>query len=213
MDWALHLPIYLWLIVGGRRGGVVEIFRRFKSAGESCRCGSRLQAASAKLISDLSQSNVTPDSSRDIVERVLRKHRQIFAMKLVEANSRWKQEKALIAFFVAWKFILFIIVALSPGPGYDTSALVLFNPSRYRHDEFKKASISDRLIINLFRWDVFYFVKATLRDKVYEQEWAFSWAYSQLLRITTQRKTNLPLLRDHILIDKSVLIHQNALIK
>jgi phosphatidylinositol glycan class V len=83
--------------------------------------------------------------------------------------------------FCIWKVILLILAAFCPGPGYDTSALILIDPSVDRHKNFSELSRHDRLTLNLFRWDAVYFVKAAERSKVHEQEWAFSLAYSKLL--------------------------------
>ncbi|KAJ4295336.1 ER membrane glycoprotein subunit of the GPI transamidase complex-like protein [Kalmusia sp. IMI 367209] len=90
--------------------------------------------------------------------------------------------KRLILVFVAWKVLLFAVAALSPGPGYDTSAFIASSPTSLRHTEFKSWSRLDRLSLNLFRWDALYFVKSAQRGYLYEQEWAFSWAYSLLIK-------------------------------
>ncbi|KAF1950980.1 GPI mannosyltransferase 2 [Byssothecium circinans] len=97
-----------------------------------------------------------------------------------------KKYRVLTAVFFAWKCILFAIAALAPGPGYDTSALILSNPSLRRHAEFKNQDFLGRIALKLFRWDALYFVTAAQRGQVYEQEWAFSWAYSGALRMITR---------------------------
>ncbi|CAO2655941.1 Nn.00g047440.m01.CDS01 [Neocucurbitaria sp. VM-36] len=78
-------------------------------------------------------------------------------------------------------------ITFCPGPGYDTSALILFDQSNLRHENFNDLPRHDRLTLNLLRWDAFYFVRAAERGKIFEQEWAFSWAYSRLLGLTGQR--------------------------
>jgi phosphatidylinositol glycan class V len=95
--------------------------------------------------------------------------------------------RQLMLIFFVWKTLLHILTALCPGPGYDTSALILIDPSVSRHENFSTSSWSDRLVLNLFRWDALYFIKAAERGKVHEQEWAFSWAYSWLLGFVGQQ--------------------------
>jgi hypothetical protein len=94
----------------------------------------------------------------------------------------------LVVVFCLWKILLLTLAAFCPGPGYDTSTLILLDPSINRHKNFHKRSRTDRLILNLSRWDALYFVKAAERGKVHEQEWAFSWAYSKLLGFVGQCK-------------------------
>lgn len=96
--------------------------------------------------------------------------------------------KLLVVIFAAWKILLLALAAFCPGPGYDTSSLILVVPGPSRHDTFTSLSRSDRLNLNLFRWDALYTVKAAERGKVHEQEWAFSWAYSRVLSLVGQRK-------------------------
>jgi phosphatidylinositol glycan class V len=95
-----------------------------------------------------------------------------------EGGSHTRQ---LVVVFCLWKTLLLTLAAFCPGPGYDTSALILLHPSANRHNNFSQLSLTDRLTLNLFRWDALYFVKAAERGKIHEQEWAFSWAYSKLL--------------------------------
>ncbi|KAF2449451.1 glycosyltransferase family 76 protein, partial [Karstenula rhodostoma CBS 690.94] len=93
-----------------------------------------------------------------------------------------KPSTRLIQAFFAWKAVLFVLASLSPGPGYDTSALIALNRSSSRHVDFQSWSILDRVSLNSFRWDALYFIKSAQRGYHYEQEWAFSWAYSLLLK-------------------------------
>jgi hypothetical protein len=89
--------------------------------------------------------------------------------------------KRLAVIFLLWKAVLLTFAAFCPGPGYDTSALILLDPSVARHESFSDLTRRQRLTLNLFRWDALYLVKAAERGKVHEQEWAFSWAYAWLL--------------------------------
>lgn len=105
-----------------------------------------------------------------------------------------KQYGRLIVIFFAWKALLLAIAAVSPGPGYDTSGFILSGKDPRRHIDLTSQSLFDRLAINLFRWDSLYFVKAAQRGYVHEQEWAFSWTYSALLRtVATCERVHHPL--------------------
>ncbi|KAG9187446.1 phosphatidylinositol glycan, class V [Alternaria panax] len=92
----------------------------------------------------------------------------------------------LIAIFCLWKALLLLLAAFCPGPGYDTSAVILLDASSRRHHDFSSLIRHERLTLNLLRWDALYFVKAAERGLVHEQGWAFSGAYSYLLRLTGQ---------------------------
>lgn len=92
----------------------------------------------------------------------------------------------LILIFCSWKILLLGLTAFCPGPGYDTSALIMLNGSIDRHETFAALPRIGRLSLNLFRWDALYFVDAAERGYVHEQQWAFSWAYSHLLRVLGQ---------------------------
>ncbi|RAR02547.1 glycosyltransferase family 76 protein [Stemphylium lycopersici] len=100
--------------------------------------------------------------------------------------SAGRQVNRLVFIFCAWKALLLILAAFCPGPGYDTSSFILLDTSVQRHDHFHAVSRFNRFIINLFRWDALYFVKAAERGQVHEQAWAFSGVYSHLLRLTGQ---------------------------
>ncbi|KAF2830604.1 GPI mannosyltransferase 2 [Ophiobolus disseminans] len=99
--------------------------------------------------------------------------------------------KQLAVVFCIWKVLLLTLAAFCPGPGYDTSALILLDLSIERHTSFSQAPLHDRFTLNLFRWDSIYFAKAAKRYKVHEQEWAFSWAYSKFIRFIAQVGTSV----------------------
>jgi phosphatidylinositol glycan class V len=109
----------------------------------------------------------------------------VFNMATTE-RERSSCTRQLVVVFCLWKALLLTLAAFCPGPGYDTSALILLDPSANRHKNFSQISWADRLTLNLFRWDALYFVKAAERGKFHEQEWAFSWAYSKLLGFVGQ---------------------------
>lgn len=98
--------------------------------------------------------------------------------------------RRLIQAFLAWKAVLLIAAVLSPGPGYDTSALVALNPSQLRHAEVGNWSLINRLSLNLLRWDALYFTKSAQRGYLFEQEWAFSRVHSFVLDTLVKRMSN-----------------------
>jgi phosphatidylinositol glycan class V len=99
--------------------------------------------------------------------------------------------RQLIPIFIAWKTTLLLLAVLAPGPGYDTSSLILLNSSTDRHVEVQSPSVVDRLTLNTFRWDALYFVKSAQRGYVYEQEWAFSRAYSYIMNAAARCEPRL----------------------
>ena len=105
------------------------------------------------------------------------------------AISKASDRRQLIVVFCTWKALLFLLTAFCPGPGYDTSALILTDASPIRHVNLESSSRFYHFVLNLFRWDALYFVKAAERGLVYEQEWAFSPALSKLLNVTGRCET------------------------
>ena len=78
--------------------------------------------------------------------------------------------RSLSCIFIAWKIFLFAIALGSGvGPAYDTSSTLLLSPDQTTHHE----SIFD-LATRLTRWDAIYFVQASRRGYLFEQEWAFA---------------------------------------
>ncbi|MCJ1391525.1 ER membrane glycoprotein subunit of the GPI transamidase complex-like protein [Xylographa bjoerkii] len=75
---------------------------------------------------------------------------------------------SLVIMFFAWKLLLLLVAFSSPGQGYDTSTCLI------------APSIST-LPGKLVRWDAIYFTQAAQRNYIFEQEWAFSLVFSQLL--------------------------------
>ncbi|KAJ4984620.1 mannosyltransferase [Stagonosporopsis vannaccii] len=100
------------------------------------------------------------------------------------AVSKTSDRRQLVMVFCAWKALLFMLTAFCPGPGYDTSALILIDSSADRHANVRSSSRFEHGVLNLFRWDALYFAKAAERGLVFEQEWAFSPAFSTLLSVT-----------------------------
>ncbi|CAJ2505678.1 Uu.00g130720.m01.CDS01 [Anthostomella pinea] len=76
--------------------------------------------------------------------------------------------QGLLGAFLAWKAFLFAIaVGSAVGPAYDTSS-TLITTGRASYDE----SPLD-LATRLTRWDAMYFIQASRRGYLFEQEWAF----------------------------------------
>ena len=81
-------------------------------------------------------------------------------------------KRFLVLSFVTWKLILLCIAFASPGPGYDTSSILLQPASR--------------LLRRLIRWDAIYFTQLARRGYFWEQEWAFGWGFSNLVAVTSK---------------------------
>ena len=90
--------------------------------------------------------------------------------------------RSLVTVFVVWKFLLLLIAASSPGPGYDTST-TLAQPYDGTAEEGVLISLLRFFTTKLTRWDAIYFTKIASRDYLYEQEWAFGWGFTRLIRI------------------------------
>lgn len=90
----------------------------------------------------------------------------------------------LVLSFIAWKSILFCIALSSPGPGYDTSTVLL----HLNHDLAQVKPVSEwepaSRLVNLIRWDAIYFTQLARRGYLWEQEWAFGWGFTNLIAVT-----------------------------
>jgi phosphatidylinositol glycan class V len=94
--------------------------------------------------------------------------------------------RTLILSFLAWKTLLLVIAAASPGPGYDTSASLLSGSSDNPAGELPAAL--HYLVGKLTKWDAIYFVKSANRGYLFEQEWAFGWGFSRVIALCTSSK-------------------------
>ncbi|KAL2350110.1 GPI mannosyltransferase 2 [Cryomyces antarcticus] len=98
--------------------------------------------------------------------------------------------KTLFLVFILWKLLLLLIAVLSPGPGYDTSTVILLRSSltSSEHGVSTAESLIARLTIKLLRWDAIYFAKIAERGYLHEQEWAFGWGFTRLVSFIAQSK-------------------------
>jgi phosphatidylinositol glycan class V len=96
--------------------------------------------------------------------------------------------KTLIAVFVVWKCLFLLIAASSPGPGYDTST-TLAQPYDGTADNNHVVSLLRLFSTKLTRWDAIYFTRIASRDYMYEQDWAFGWGFTRLIKFFANGKT------------------------
>lgn len=92
----------------------------------------------------------------------------------------------LVLSFICWKLVLLCIVLTSPGPGYDTSTILLqsnLNLARANPEsEWEPAS----RLRSLVRWDAIFFTQLARRGYLWEQEWAFGWGFTNLVAVTSR---------------------------
>lgn len=91
--------------------------------------------------------------------------------------------RSLILIFCAWKALLLFVVYITPGPGYDTGPLVLFRKDGVEPATSTLLYLVNRLCIRVMRWDSLYFLDSIRHGYVWEQNWAFSWAFTRLISI------------------------------
>lgn len=95
---------------------------------------------------------------------------------------------SLSIIFLFWKALLFMVAILSPGPGYDTSTNLLLHRSNDAeiNNAWSRAMVK-HITHKLVRWDAIYFVTASHRGYLYEQEYAFGMGYTKLVSLLTWR--------------------------
>lgn len=95
----------------------------------------------------------------------------------------WQDACLLLIAFCLWKFILFSIVVLAPGPGYDTSSSLLVDLKGQDLVSGGVCDISAGLApaMKFVRWDAVYFSQIIRRGYIFEQEWAFGSGFPALV--------------------------------
>ena len=85
------------------------------------------------------------------------------------------------AIFWAWKALLLGVACASPGLGYDTSTRILLDSYPLTKPTTGTVSLAvEHLVLRLMRWDAIYFASLSTRGHIFEQEWAFSWAWTKI---------------------------------
>lgn len=74
--------------------------------------------------------------------------------------------------FWLWKVLLYLVVTICPGPGYDTSTSLLSVDANGQSEPLTGS-------LKFARWDSIYFLNIAEKGYTYEQEWAFG--YPKLL--------------------------------
>ncbi|GAD94438.1 DUF409 domain protein [Paecilomyces variotii No. 5] len=94
--------------------------------------------------------------------------------------------KSLTAIFWTWKLLLFLVITLSPGPGYDTCTTLLPRNSDTSDPagNFGYAGLP-AILLRFVRWDSIYFLRVAERGYLFEQEWAWGYGYTKLLSSLT----------------------------
>lgn len=93
---------------------------------------------------------------------------------------------SLVLSFIAWKLVLLCIALTSPGPGYDTSTVLLHPHSNLAQAKAGSGWELASRLSNLVRWDAIYFTQLARRGYMWEQEWAFGWGFTNLVALTSR---------------------------
>ncbi|KAI8964504.1 glycosyltransferase family 76 protein [Daldinia sp. FL1419] len=97
-----------------------------------------------------------------------------------------KPIRSLIGSFITWKVLLILIViGSSVGPAYDTSSTLLSPEIASSHE-----STFD-LATKLTRWDSIYFIQASRRGYLFEQEWAFGPGFPTIISYLSKGLSSL----------------------
>ncbi|KAF3068409.1 GPI mannosyltransferase 2 [Daldinia childiae] len=88
---------------------------------------------------------------------------------------------SLVGSFIAWKsLLLLIVIGSSVGPAYDTSSTLLSPEITSSHEP------PFDLATKLTRWDSIYFIQASRRGYLFEQEWAFGIGFPTVIFYLSQ---------------------------
>lgn len=103
----------------------------------------------------------------------------------------------LVLSFIAWKLILLCIALTTPGPGYDTSTVLLhpyINLAQAKSGfEWEPAS----RLRSLVRWDAIFYTQLARHGYLWEQEWAFGWGFTSLVAVTSRGDHYAPIPASH----------------
>lgn len=95
-------------------------------------------------------------------------------------------KRFLVLSFIAWKLVLLSVALTSPGPGYDTSTVLLQSPLNFPETKpgsnWEPGSRLNRLV----RWDAIYFTQLARHGYLWEQEWAFGWGFTNLVAVNSR---------------------------
>ena|ERR1700712_3113716 len=110
----------------------------------------------------------------------------------VSRPSADRPTTSLITLFVFWKLLLLAIAFLNPDRGYDSSTQLFFQANT--HDRGASTAldvdaVGPLLAAKFVRWDAIYFTSAAFKGYVYEQEWAFSWVFSDLVKLASSSES------------------------
>lgn len=92
----------------------------------------------------------------------------------------------LVLSFIAWKLILLCIALTSPGPGYDTSTVLLHLDLNLAQAKPGSGWELASPLKSLVRWDAIYFTQLAKHGYLWEQEWAFGWGFANLIAATSR---------------------------
>ncbi|KAI3321337.1 glycosyltransferase family 76 protein [Xylariaceae sp. AK1471] len=99
--------------------------------------------------------------------------------------------RSLTYIFLTWKtFLLAIALGSGVGPAYDTSSTLLSNDRATYHES--AFDIATRLT----RWDAIYYVQASRRGYLFEQEWAFASGLPTVISFLVKAVTGLGVQQD-----------------
>ncbi|KAH2309054.1 ER membrane glycoprotein subunit of the GPI transamidase complex-like protein [Aspergillus fumigatus] len=101
------------------------------------------------------------------------------SLGLILVNPR-RPLRSLSILFGLWRALIFLVIVICPGLGYDTSTSLLLYPTRDLSDV---DPLHFPLSLRFVRWDSIYFVHAAEHGYVFEQEWAFGYGYTRLLAL------------------------------
>lgn len=107
-------------------------------------------------------------------------------MQITTIHTFNRPIRNLSLLFIAWKALLLLVAAGSPGPGYDTSARLSFMDLS---GNATLPPVIHHVAERLTRWDAIYFVTVADRGYLFEQEWAFGFGFTRFVALCTASKS------------------------